>query len=59
MSSKEFYDLVVNMREAQKMYFRTRRSDDLKMAKEYEKAVDAEIKRVRDYINGADLPPLF
>ena len=46
MDAKEFYDLVVKMREAQKNYFRSRSQVYLKESKQHEKEVDKEIKRV-------------
>lgn len=46
MTAKEFYNLVVRMRKAQRDYFRTRSQRALLESKEYEREVDAEIKRV-------------
>lgn len=46
MTAKEFYNLVVKMRKAQRDYFRTRSQRALLDSKEYEREVDAEIKRV-------------
>lgn len=46
MTAKEFYNLVVKMRKAQRDYFRTRSQRALLDSKEYERVVDAEIKRV-------------
>lgn len=46
MTAKEFYNLVVKMRKAQRDYFRTRSQRALLESKEYEREVDAEIKRV-------------
>lgn len=46
MNAREFYNLVVKMRKAQKEYFRTRSQRALLESKECEGAVDAEIKRV-------------
>ena len=46
MTAKEFYNLVVKMRKAQSDYFRTRSQRALLESKEYEREVDAEIKRV-------------
>jgi len=51
MSAKEFYDLVVKMRKAQKEYFRTRLSSFLKESKELERQVDNEIERVEELIH--------
>lgn len=46
MNAKEFYDTVVKMRKAQRDYFRTRSQHSLNESKQFEKLVDAEIKRV-------------
>lgn len=46
MKAKEFFNLVSRMREAQKEYFKTRSSLDLRQAKTLEKEIDAEIERV-------------
>ena len=56
MNSKEFFDKVVQMREAQKKYFRTRSQQALSESKMLEREIDAEIKRVNDkMINGSEL----
>ena len=48
MTPKEFYDNVVKMRQWQQRYFRSKRHDKeaLSNAKDYERIVDTEIKRV-------------
>lgn len=46
MTAREFYDTVVKMRKAQRDYFRTRSQRSLNESKQFEKLVDAEIKRV-------------
>lgn len=46
MNAREFYLAVVKMRKAQRDYFRTRSQRALLESKEYEREVDAEIKRV-------------
>lgn len=43
----EFLNVVDKMREAQKSYFKTRNSDDLKRSKELERKVDDMIAYVR------------
>lgn len=48
MTPKEFYDKVVEMRKAQKEYFRTRFPTALEKSKRIEKEIDAEIKRVQE-----------
>lgn len=51
MEAKEFFDKVVQMREAQKKYFRMRTSTELQRAKQLEKEIDAEIERVQNIMN--------
>lgn len=48
MNAKEFYDTVVKMRHYQQIYFRSKGQDKeaLRYAKNYEKIIDTEIKRV-------------
>jgi len=46
MNAREFFDKVVEMRNAQKKYFETRDKDVLSEAKRLEKEIDAEIRRV-------------
>ena len=56
MKPKELFDKVVQMREAQKKYFRTRSQQALSESKRLEREIDAEIKRVNDkMINGGVL----
>lgn len=50
MSEAEFMDLVAEMRMAQRDYFRCRTSSLLKICKELEKKVDAEINRIKNGI---------
>ena len=49
MTPKEFYDKVVEMRAAQKEYFRCRASAALSKSKRLE--IDREIKRVNDLLS--------
>lgn len=51
MNAKEFFDLVADMRKAQKEYFRTRDKEVLIKSKDLENRVDVEIARVRTIIN--------
>ncbi len=44
MQHAEFVELVRRMRASQKAYFATRKVRDLQAAKEYETAVDRELK---------------
>lgn len=59
MDAKEFYDLVVKMREAQKNYFRSRSQVYLKESNQHEKEVDKEIKKVNAIVAKRDNPKLF
>ena len=45
MNANEFYTLVRSMREAQRLYFKTRSRDVLIESKRLEAAADKEIKR--------------
>lgn len=47
MNAKQFFDLVSQMRKAQKDYFKTRSAAYLEMSKGLERQVDNEIERVR------------
>lgn len=47
MNAKEFFYKVVEMREAQKRYFKNRFPGDLEKSKQLEREIDAEIKRVK------------
>lgn len=46
MNAREFFDKVVEMRNAQKEYFKSRDKAALDEAKRLEKEIDAEIRRV-------------
>jgi tripartite-type tricarboxylate transporter receptor subunit TctC len=48
MSPKEFFDKVVEMREAQKKFFRMHASTELQRSKQLEKQIDEEIQRVQE-----------
>ena len=50
MSAKEFYDKVVQMRHAQKQYFKTRSKEWLSKSLTLEKEIDTEISRVQGII---------
>lgn len=47
MNAREFFDKVVEMRSAQKTYFKTRDQQDLRVARKLEGDIDREIDRVR------------
>ena len=59
MTAKEFFTLVVQMRNAQKLYFRTRDKSDLQASKKLEKQVDDEIRRVERSQVEPELPLLL
>lgn len=48
MNAKEFFDKVVEMRKNQKAYFKTRDAVALQKAKECEREIDNEIKRIEE-----------
>jgi hypothetical protein len=48
MDSKEFIQLVANMRHAQKSYFRTHSSSALEDSKRAERAVDDALQSMND-----------
>lgn len=47
MKAKDFFELVVKMREAQREYFCTRSASALGKARSLEASIDKEINRVR------------
>lgn len=47
MNAKQFFDKVVELRQAQREYFRTRMPDALRKSKTIEAEIDHEIKRVQ------------
>ena len=47
MNARQFFDLVAMMRDAQNKYFRTRSKTALDEARNLERRVDDEIKRVQ------------
>ncbi len=47
MNAKQFFDKVVELRAAQREYFRTRLPDSLQKSKAIEAEIDREIKRVQ------------
>ena len=51
MTSKEFFYLVAEMREAQKAYLETRSSSVFRACRALENNVDREIRRVRHIVN--------
>ena len=56
MKSKEFFDKVSELREAQKEYFKTRSNAALKRSKALEKEIDDEIARVNTILSKRTLP---
>lgn len=59
MDAKAFFFLVERIRAKQKEYFKTRTSASLTESKTLEKAVDAEIARVRDIVYKKQNPSLW
>lgn len=57
MTPKEFYDKVVEMRKAQKEYFRFRAPSALSKSKQLEAEIDAEIKRVEQLLSEKEKAP--
>lgn len=55
MTAKEFFFLVVDMRQTQKNWFKTKNREYLERSKELEKRVDKEIERVQDIANEPEL----
>lgn len=51
MKPREFFDLVVSLRQAQREYFKTRKTDALIESKRLEGLVDAEIDRVQKILD--------
>lgn len=51
MTPQEFYLAVVDMRMAQKTYFKTRDQKDLRVARKLEGEIDREIDRVRGILH--------
>ena len=50
MTPKQFYSKVVELRKAQREYFRTRLPEALRKSKAIEAEIDAEIKRVENIL---------
>lgn len=59
MNPREFYDKVVQMRLAQKEYFKTRASSALIESKRLEKVIDDEIARVDKIVHQQQNPSLW
>jgi len=57
MNAKEFFDLVVEMRRRQKIFFGDRCKYNCDRAKYIERKVDAEIDRVEKILSGE--PSIF
>lgn len=51
MNAREFYELVVRMRAAQKLAGVTVKYEDIQLAFDYENKVDEEIDRVAKILN--------
>ena len=59
MNPKEFFSLVIKMRNAQKIYFRNRTTENLQHSKDLERQVDNEIRRVERLQVEPELPLLL
>lgn len=57
MTPREFFDKVVDMRNAQKKYFMTRSKQHLEEAKRLEREIDDEITRVNSICNNKPAEP--
>lgn len=62
MNARQFFDLVAEMRKWQKTYFAERENLDAKRyalnkSKQFERAVDMEIERVTQILNGENKQP--
>ena len=58
MTARDFFNLVREMREAQKGYFSTRSKDLLEKSKQLEREVDREIIRVDAVLREKQCPKL-
>lgn len=58
MTARDFFNLVREMREAQRSYFLTRSSDLLSKSKQLEREVDREIARVDRLLGEKQCPKL-
>lgn len=58
MTARDFFNLVREMREAQRSYFRTRSKDLLEKSKLLESEVDREISRVDKLLGEKQCPKL-
>lgn len=58
MNARDFFDLVREMREAQRSYFLTRSKDLLEKSKQLEREVDREISRVDAILREKQYPKL-
>lgn len=54
MKPRDFFDKVVKMREAQRQYFKTRKTNDLIISKQLEAEIDAEIARVNKILSAQE-----
>ena len=48
MTKEKFYEIVRDMRESQKAYFKNRKKEDLQQSKVLERQVDAELTEFFD-----------
>ena len=59
MTARQFYEKVKEMRQAQKLYFKTKRTDYLRKSKVLEKEIDQEIERVESILSPSGNLSLF
>ena len=59
MTHRQFYEKVKEMRQAQMLYFKTKRTDYLRKSKALEKEIDREIERVENILSLSGNSNLF
>lgn len=59
MSPRLFYEKVKEMRQAQRLYSKTKRTDYLRKSKAIEKEIDREIERVENILSPSGNLNLF
>ena len=59
MNAKQFFVLVVRMRDAQRQYFKHRTNDNLQTALKLEQDIDKEILRVKLSLSQQEINDLF
>ena len=59
MNHRQFYEKVKEMRQAQKLHFKTKRTDYLRKSKVLEKEIDQEIERIENILSPSGNLNLF